>query len=316
MNHIVKESRGYTNDYNKQNRLGCGLKSDEFYTLEKDVEYILDSYKQFLNDKVIYFCCDSEDSNFYKVVVNKFKELGIKKAYFTAYNQSYCIVLSIYNNEVFQSTYDIEKEENFVVGDMFSSYCQDIMKSCDVVVTNPPFTRFRELINCIEKYKKDFILLCNIASSICNFNFKEDKERKVRNLKYYIDYRQIVKFINCEGIKKPVRCCIVSSFFKDKKEVLKSVKYEDVKDKCLMDITNKYLIVPNIHSIPYDYDGLMSVPVTYSYYYTYDNSPYEIIGCKNDIYLRVERERERESTPPLKKKLFSRIIIQRSNLKK
>lgn len=128
-----------------------GRKNDEFYTKLSTIEDELQWYS--LKGKVVYCNCDDyRESNFYKYFKDNFHKLGIKALY--ASN------LDI-GNKAFIAHYDgvVEVVEEVVVGGFDSESSILILNICDVVVTNPPFSLFRDFVDLLVEHNKDFIIL-------------------------------------------------------------------------------------------------------------------------------------------------------------
>jgi len=113
-------------------------KNDEFYTQLVDIENELKHYKDHFKGKTVFCNCDLEWSNFVKYFQNNFEELGLKKLLFSGYN----------------------KESN--VGDFRSPECIELLKEADIVVTNPPFSLFREYVSQLVAYNKKFLIMGNL----------------------------------------------------------------------------------------------------------------------------------------------------------
>ena len=147
-------------------------KNDEFYTRLEDIEAELKHYgKHFLN-KTVYCNCDSPfQSNFFKYFVLNFNELGLKKLICTCYADS-PITGAAYKAVVTNvSTTDIKsllnQGGNSLTrlngdGDFRSPECTEILKEADMVVTNPPFSLFREYIAQLMDYHKKFLVIGNL----------------------------------------------------------------------------------------------------------------------------------------------------------
>lgn len=116
-------------------------KNDEFYTQLHEIENELKYYSSYLRDKIIYCNCDSpKHSNFWKYFYNNFHSLGLKKLVSTYLD----------NEQSYKTTYDgttISQEKLIGNGDFRSEECIEILKECDVVVTDPPFSLWRQFIN-------------------------------------------------------------------------------------------------------------------------------------------------------------------------
>ena len=141
-------------------------KNDEFYTQLSDIEKEMKHYKDFFKGKVVYCNCDdARESNFFKYFSLNFEFLGLKKLITTGYKENGKGVVLIYEgdkngNRVVEDSEIIvrELEGN---GDFRSEECIEFLKECDVVVTNPPFSLFREYVGQLMEYGKKFIILGN-----------------------------------------------------------------------------------------------------------------------------------------------------------
>ena len=156
---------------NKSLRKADGAKNDEFYTRFDDIQAELNSYKKQLKDKVIYCNCDdpaeSAFTDFFKL---NFDYLGIKKLICTRYQKSN---LFLFADPVRRSGYRLEitaknKKDKKPVkinlkgdGDFRSSECIEFLKEADIVITNPPFSLFREYLAQLIQYNKKFLIIAN-----------------------------------------------------------------------------------------------------------------------------------------------------------
>ena len=141
-------------------------KNDEFYTQLPDIEKELRHYKDHFKGKTIFCNCDDpEYSNFWLYFQLNFYELGIKKLISTHYEPE----KPSYKMEIVASP-DKEKQigiPDYVKtplkqnGDFRSPECIEILQEADIVITNPPFSLFREYIAQLIEYKKDFIIIGN-----------------------------------------------------------------------------------------------------------------------------------------------------------
>ena len=143
------------------------VKNDEFYTQLSDIEKEMAHYKDFFKGKVVYCNCDdARESNFFKFFANNFESLGLKKLITTGYKE---------NRKGVKLVYGGDKNGNFMVddaevavtelegnGDFRSEECIELLKECDVVVTNPPFSLFREYIAQLMEYGKKFLIIGNM----------------------------------------------------------------------------------------------------------------------------------------------------------
>lgn len=173
-------------------------KNDEFYTQLVDIEKELKYYKEYFNNKVVFCNCDDPyESNFFKYFAMNFNYLGLKKLICTSYDnspiaytqlsfingtekffpnnnrKSYKIEITEvndYNNDgavdLSDVKYLLQNDKNSLTmldgnGDFRSQECVDLLKECDVVVTNPPFSLFREYVAQLIEYDKKFIIIGN-----------------------------------------------------------------------------------------------------------------------------------------------------------
>lgn len=116
-------------------------KNDEFYTRYVDIEKELSHYKDQLEGKWVYSPCDDYRwSNFPKYFKDHFQDLNLKHYTSTCYD---------IGEGAWRYDYDGETETITPLqgnGDFQSEECTQIMKDCDIVITNPPFSRYRDVI--------------------------------------------------------------------------------------------------------------------------------------------------------------------------
>lgn len=178
---------------NKHFHTAKANKNDEFYTKLEDIENELAHYTDFFKDKVVYCNCDSPDhSNFWKYFYDNFQPLGLKR------------LISTYldNTQSFKTEYDGEsmiKTPLIGNGDFSSDECVEILKECDVVVTNPPFSLWRQFIHLLILYNKKFLAIGNKTAIIYRELFYKVKENKV-----WFGYTIPKEFITSDGITKKV----------------------------------------------------------------------------------------------------------------
>ena len=151
-------------------------KEDEFYTQLSDIEKELSHYKEHFKGKTVLCNCDDPRiSNFFKYFALKFDELGLKRLISTCYKnqdvdlftQNDCekaVWLDYYGNPNDPTNTDfstVKVKELKGDGDFRSEECIELLKQADIVVTNPPFSLFREYLGMLIKYEKKFIILGN-----------------------------------------------------------------------------------------------------------------------------------------------------------
>ena len=131
-------------------------KNDEFYTQYTDIEKEMRYYKDFFKGKVVYCNCDDyQESNFYKYFYYNFHYLKLKKLICTGYKADGNGLYAIYDG-VTEVTGKLNGD-----GDFRSEECIEYLKQADVVVTNPPFSLFRQYVKQLMDYNKKFIIIGN-----------------------------------------------------------------------------------------------------------------------------------------------------------
>lgn len=150
-------------------------KNDEFYTIYEDIEKEMINYIPHFKNQIIYCPCDDwEVSNFTKYFMDNFEKFQLKKLICTSYSKDG-------NGKWF--IYDGEKKENGLLegnGDFRSQECIELLKEADIVVTNPPFSLFRDFVAQLMQYEKKFIILGNMNAITCKEIFPLIKENKLR----------------------------------------------------------------------------------------------------------------------------------------
>ena len=144
-------------------------KNDEFYTQLEDIENELKYYKDYFKGKVVYCNCDGflneEKSNFFVYFSLNYEVFGLKGLICTKYNPNGKGRKYEYYGDLNGNNYP-DEEEIFTSdlegdGDFRSEECIELLKKCDIVCTNPPFSLFRQYIAQLFEYKKDFLIIGN-----------------------------------------------------------------------------------------------------------------------------------------------------------
>ena len=159
-------------------------KNDEFYTMLTDIEKEMRYYKDFFKGKVVYCNCDdARESNFFKYFSLNFEFLGLKKLISTGYKADGKGVVLVYEGDK-NGNRRVDNEEIIVNelngdGDFRSEECIEYLKECDVVVTNPPFSLFREYVKQLMDYGKKFIIIGNMNAVTYKEIFPFIKDNKM-----------------------------------------------------------------------------------------------------------------------------------------
>ena len=286
-------------------------KNDEFYTQLSDIEKELNNYRKEFRDKVVFCNCDDPyESNFFKYFAMNFNFLGLKKLIATCYatspvaytqlslldveglklpvkssKKAYKIIITeIEDNNGDGATdlsdveYLIKNKKNTLTllkdnGDFRSEECIELLKESDIVVTNPPFSLFREYVSQLEEYNKQFIIMGNTNALSYKEIFKLFKEDKIRtgytNFNegmYFFVPKETEKYHKIVDGKKMVRvatsCWFTNLPVKRHNELL--ILYETYTKEKYPKYENFDAINVNSYTeIPKDYDGYMGVPITF-----------------------------------------------------
>jgi len=262
-------------------------KNDEFYTQLPDIERELKHYQKHFKGKVVYCNCDDPRvSNFFHYFSYKFEQLGLKKLIATCYKNQNMELFSRNDSErAIYLEYTGSKKGNRVPvpkdigikhlqgdGDFRSEECIELLKQADIVVTNPPFSLFREYVGQLDEYKKKFLIIGNNNAITYKEIFKLIKENKL-----WMGYSpRSMNFMDKAGNVN----CVNANWFtnldvtKRHEELILYKKYTSVEypkydnyDAINVDKTN---------DIPMDYDGVMGVPITFLD--RYNPEQFEIVG--------------------------------------
>lgn len=270
-------------------------KNDEFYTRFDDINFEINlaehGYRPFFKDKIIYCNCDDpEESNFWKFFKIRFNGLKLKKLISTHYDQE--------GKSSYKLEYDgekITKTELEGNGDFRSPECVELLKESDIVVTNPPFSLFRDFIGLLMKYNKKFAIIGNMNAITYKEVFPLIKENKI-----WLGYSQPKIFIQPDGSEKKFGNILWYTNLdipKRHEPMLLGWKFEKGLE---MGIYQKYdnydaYNVDKVCQIPRDYDGVLGVPITFLDKYCPEQ--FEIVAFRKgedgkDLVFTRERERE------------------------
>ena len=293
--------------------------TDEWYTDYAVIEKEVDQYKEHFNNKIVL--CNSDDpfkSSFAKYFMKNFNKLKLKKLICTSYKDSNIHKEISFNNELDLNygyrllvdrtiiTKDVTiTDENYLSfilnnslvknlegdGDFRSEECLEYLKEADITVTNPPFSKFKELFSILEEHNKKYLLISNqnailykevfpfIKNNLTwsgyhfgDMAFKVPKSTPARKTRFWIDdtgqkWRSLGNAMWLTNL--PVN-----------------------KENLELNLTHKYnsssypkydhydaIHVKKVAEIPYDYEGIMGVPLTYIKYH--NKKKFTIIGEAN-----------------------------------
>lgn len=273
-------------------------KSDEFYTQLCDIESELQHYTNCFVDKVVYCNCDNPQiSNFFRYFKDNFQRLGLRKLIASCF----CDAEMDYSNvNAIPKAYYCEYEGDNIPmkignfegnGDFRSAECVELLQQADVVVTNPPFSLFREFVTQIVHYGKQFLVIGNINAITYKEIFdliQNDKAWLGVNLgrgisgfivpEHYQLYGTEVK-INKDGqrIISTNGCLWLTNLEIDQRheDLTLKMEYTGNEDKYPKYDNCDGINVNRTQDIPKDYAGLMGVPITFLH--KYNPEQFEIV---------------------------------------
>lgn len=351
---------------NKNLTAAKAAKNDEFYTQLTDIERELQHYWQHFRGKVVLCNCDDPyESNFFKYFALRFNQLGLKKLICTCYDGSPVMgsELSLfaldaegeekklaYKVEITEVTdvngdgavdladveYLIKNDKNVLSvlrgnGDFRSQECIELLKEADIVVTNPPFSLFREYIAQLMQYEKKFLIIGNqnnitykeifsllqenkiwLGYKSGDMAFKVPDNYEARETRYWQDETgqkwrslgNICWFTNLDHSKRHEELDLVCRYSPEEYPTYDN--YDAIE-------------VGKIADIPYDYEGLMGVPITFLDKYNPDQ--FEIIWTTDrggdGMIENVKKPHTRYDAPVVNGKgLYKRILIRNKHPQK
>ena len=272
-----------------------GAKNDEFYTQLTDVAKELMHYKAHFKDKIVLCNCDDPTwSAFWKYFHLNFAELGLKKLISTHYDREEATYKMEYtggNDNDIDVGVKTPLEGN---GDFRNQECLDLLDESDIVVTNPPFSLFREYVACLMEHNKKFLIIGNKNAITYKEFFPLLKDDEVwigcTNVKEFLQPDGSIKkfgnigwFTNLDVAKRHEKLILWKHYTSDDYP-----KYDNY------DAIN----VDKVSEIPCDYDGVMGVPITFLD--KYNPEQFEIVSFrKGDDGKDLVFTRERESSTVL-----------------
>ena len=255
-------------------------KNDEFYTQLTDVSKELMHYKEHFKNKIVFCNCDDPTwSAFWKYFHLNFSVLGLKKLISTHYDK---------NNPTYKMEYTGGDDNNIEVGvktplegngDFRNQECLDILDEADIVVTNPPFSLFREYVAVLMEHNKKFLIIGNKNAVEYSEVFTPMKSNGL-----WMGYTSPSIFDTPNGLSKKVQglCRWFTNLDIEKRQekiiMWKTYCEEEYPHYDYIDAIE----VGKVADIPKDYDGIMGVPLTFMD--SYNPEQFEIIDCTNGTY--------------------------------
>ncbi len=315
---------------NKNLHRAHGAKKDEFYTQLVDIENELKHYKNQFKGKIVYCNCDDPfESNFFKYFASAFNDLKLKKLIATSFvpspiagkqlsffetaglkgknrKQPFKIEISEVKDMNFDGAVDIDDVKLLLKqnaktctllkdnGDFRSLECIELLKQADIVVTNPPFSLFREYVAQLVEHNKKFLILGDQNAVTYKETFKliegnklwlgydnngtkwfqvpddydiptESRKKIVNGVKYF-SFGRIMWYTNLDTTKRHQDIDLYKEYKGHEDEYPKYDNYDVIE-------------VSKVSDIPKDYKGVMGVPITF--FDKYNPKQFEILGVAN-----------------------------------
>lgn len=354
-----------TKSSNTALRKASKAKKDEFYTQLVDIEKELKHYKSQFRGKVVYCNCDDPfESNFFKYFAANFNALGLKKLVTTSYVKSPIAggQLPLFEVEGLKPSgkepfkieirevpdadgngainlddvkYLLQHDKNTATplrgnGDFRSEECVELLKTADIVVTNPPFSLLRQYIAQLVEYDKKFVIIGNINAVTYREIFPLIKENKMwlgasihsgdREFRVPDDYplnaagyrvdNEGNKYIRVKGVR-----WFTNLDYEERHERL--VLYKKYTKKEYPKYDNYDAIeISKTADIPMDYAGVLGVPITFLDKYSPEQ--FEIVDINPHFFNIVEQGLPKPSQLKIsgRKDPYARILIKNKEVKK
>lgn len=317
-------------------------KADEFYTQLSDIEKECSHYKEHFKGKTILCNCDDPRvSNFFFYFSQNFEYLGLKKLIATCYkNQDINLFSEGKTEKAVYIVYEGDKNGNHKVdeteleikelqgdGDFRSKECVELLKQADIVVTNPPFSLFREYVAQLIEYDKKFLIIGHQNAIKYKEIFRLLKENKIwlgygfkGGAGHFISKYQDIATAgdHREGMIRVSGVTWFTNLEHDKRHE-KLILYKEYNPEQNPNEYPKYenynaIEVSKTKDIPMNYDGVMGVPITFMD--KYNPEQFEIIWTTDrggdGMLEHLKLPHSRYDAPVVAGKgLYSRIFIKK-----
>ena len=321
-------------------------KKDEFYTQRVDIENELRHYKSHFEGKVVLCNCDDpRQSEFFKYFAENFEKLKLKRLIAVCYKSQDVDLFSQGDCErAIKQVYEGDKNGNMIVdddevgvfnlkgdGDFRSNECIEILKEADIVVTNPPFSLFREYLAQLMKFDKKFLIIGNVTAVTHSELFSYIRDNRIwlgasihsGDRKFGVPEGYPLNAAGCgidENGKRFIRVKGVRWFtnldYPQRHEILPLYKRYTPNEFPKYDNYDA-INVDKTSDIPYDYDGIMGVPITFID--KYNPEQFELIGIgRGDLGREIGVKKNARGRTDLQLTIegkvtwpFQRILIRR-----
>lgn len=254
-------------------------KNDEFYTRIEDVAEELRHYKKHFEGKVVLCNCDDPTwSAFWRYFHLNFAELGLKKLISTHYDRT---------EPTYKMEYEGGDDNNVDVGvktpleengDFRNAECIKLLDECDIVVTNPPFSLARAYVQCLREHNKHFIIIGDLNWITYKEIFPMLKDNEI-----WLGYSSVKEFTQPDGTIKKFGNKLWYTNLDIQKRHEKLILWKHFTPEeypAYLNVDNA-INVDSVDNIPFDYYGIIGVPITFLSKYNPDQ--FEIIGIDKDL---------------------------------
>lgn len=286
-------------------------KNDEFYTPFKEIERELLNYREQFSDKVVFCNCDDPfESDFCKFFIYNFNNFNLKKLICTSYgksklaksrlsrsNKGYVLQVEEIDKDLFANKTYKEVIKRLKVkklkgnGDFASDECITFLEKADIVVTNPPFSLFRQFVSLLFYYRKKFLVIGNMNA----ITYKEVFPY-VQNNEAWLGYHNGDMAFRVPADSEPRKTrfwidetgqkwrSLGNAMWFTNLDVAYRHKFMELHEKYSPDRYPHFdcydaINVSRVAEIPVDYEGIMAVPLTILNKYNPDQ--FEIVGEAN-----------------------------------
>jgi hypothetical protein len=329
---------------NRSMRAAKASKQDEFYTQLSDIEKELRYYIAYFKGKIVLCNCDDPRvSEFFHYFSYNFEKLGLKKLITTCYKNQQADLFSKNDSERgIYLEYSGDKSGSRIPdpaevgirelkgdGDFRSYECVELLKQADIVVTNPPFSLFREYVVQLVEMNKKFLVIANHNAITYKEVFRLIKENKI-----WLGYTHPVNFIvpdhyevrevrswrDADGTnwRSMGNACWFTNLDTEKRHE-EIPLYTTYSSKAFPEYDNyKAIEVSRYKEIPRDYDGVMGVPLTFLE--RYNPEQFEIVGSDYEVkdgllpaLVRPDWAGKIDRGYVKRKRLYARLLVRKRN---
>lgn len=245
------------------------IDNDDYYTYYKDIENELNHYFDQLKGKVVYCNCDNPyKSQFVKYFTDNFERIGLKRLIATSREKEHGLCLDMDSPQTIPGCFMSELKED---GSFQSQECLDLLKECDVVITNPPFSLFRKWYSTVRGMGKDVLVIGNLNAILYKEVIADTVSGKLR---CGYTARNGHSFWTDSGqIKKLGYSCWMTTLKVEENPPLALCEGREYRH---YDTYPDAIEVSKLSHLPSDYHGLMGVPITF--WIKYNRKQFRIVG--------------------------------------